>query len=164
MSYISSVSSPPSDTYSKLREGAAVALLKEIGQTLFRISATESGRLAETCFQVLSESKFKALMTIIVGQETDDVSRQLLFSIAVQIACKLGITINEEQATEGAASILALLNSENLRRKGYMEYVWVNDIFTDAPSHPGFTRLTESGTQLAQKQLLEQYKGGKYIN
>jgi hypothetical protein len=150
----------------QLKEAAGKAVMEEIGGLIFRINTSESGRLLETCFQLLPDDAFKTLVYLVIGNETDELARTLMYETAFRIAQKIGIEItNPDQITEAVSIIWMMVNAENLRRKGQMEYLAPNDIYTSTPKHPGFNRLTEAGKEIAYKQILEnnEIKDQKFV-
>jgi hypothetical protein len=144
-----------SELFSVLRKGAADAVLHEISMNIMRIASNESGRVVETAIQLLDESMFTALAAIVIGNETEEFVREFSYQIACLVANRIGMTVDLNPETIesiqlAALSILALINCENLRRKGYMEFSWPDSIFSSSPKDPGFTKLTAEGNKLAQ--------------
>lgn len=148
----------------ELRETAAKAVMEEIGEILARINTNESGRLMETVVQLLPADAFKAMANLCIGNESDEVARNLIFEFVCRIASKLGLEFdNSDPITEAAGSLMVLINCENLRRKGHMEYLAPDDVFTAKPKHPGYNKLTESGRQILYKEMLEMQPKPKYV-
>jgi hypothetical protein len=147
-------------TISKIREAAADSLLMGIDALLFHINTSESGYLVETILQLLPNNTFDLLANLVVQHETDDLVRGFCTMVAVHVAQKTGQDITEYDAImNGASSVLALIQFENLRRKGQIEYSSMNDIFIENPKDQGFTRLTELGKQLTAAYILETFNG-----
>jgi hypothetical protein len=148
----------------QLREMAAKAVLDEIGKILFRISSTESGRLLESSLQLLPDDAFKTLAFLVVGSETDEITRAMIYELAFRIAQKLGMEFQTpEPITDAAENIMVLVNAENLRRKGHVEYLAPNDIFTSQPKQPGYNKLTDAGREIYYKEMLEKTEKPKYV-
>lgn len=148
----------------QLREAAGKAVIEEIGSLLFRVDTRESGRLLETCLQLLPDDVFKTLAYLIIGNESDELARTMMYEIAFRIAQKLSVEITDpEQIGEAVSIIWMMVNTENLRRKGQIEYLAPNDIYTSTPKHPGFNRLTDAGKGVAYAQILEKDIPGKYV-
>jgi hypothetical protein len=140
----------------QLKEAAAKAVMEEIGTLLVKMNTPDSGRLLESILQLLPDDVFKTLAYLVVGNESDETARALMFEIVFRIVQKLGLEFdNPDPITDAAASVMFLINAENLRRKGQMEYLAPDNIFTSHPKHPGFNKLTDSGKDIAFKQILE---------
>lgn len=146
-------------TFAKLREAAAESIMIEVDRLMMQIQTPDSGRLIETVVQLLSEKVFAALATLVIGSEHDVLVRGLVFTITIRIANKLGLQFNEQTISTGASSIMALINCENLRRKGHMEYAWPDNIFTRTPKYGGYMQLTEEGKQISYEMTLATYEG-----
>ena len=148
----------------ELREAAAKVVMAEIGTILNRISSNESGRILETVVQLMPDDVFKTMSYIVIGNESDDTARNLLYEFVFRIANKLGMDFDSiEPINYAAGNALVIVNCESLRRKGQMEYLAPNDIFTDTPKHPGFNTLTDSGKQRLYTEMLEIQPKPKYV-
>jgi len=144
-----------------VRENAIKALTQELGIILFYLNSNESGRIAETMFQLLGDMQFEAIVMLTVGHEKEPMIMNFICEIVVSIAQKLGKSITSVGMLNTAmGSIIALIQCEHLRRQNHMEYVWVKDIFK--PEAEGFTQLTESGKGIAQEAMLRSFQP-KYI-
>ena len=140
----------------ELREMAAKAVMEEIGTLFAKISSPDSGRILESSLQLLSENVFKTMAYLIIGNETDDISRGMVYEIACRIAQKMGYEFDSiEPISEAASNILVLVNAENLRRKGHVEYLAPDNIFVAKPKYPGYNKLTPDGKEIYYKQILE---------
>jgi hypothetical protein len=149
---------------SDVRERAGKNIMEEVGKLLARITSNESGRIVETVIQLLPDDAFKTLAYLVIGNERDDFPRSLIYEIAFRVAYKMGKEFDSpDPVTEAAEFIAVLINCENLRRKGHMEYLAPDDIFTSSPKFPGFNKLTESGRQLYYKELLEMKSNPKFV-
>ena len=144
---------------SQIRRAAVDALVLELSTILVHLYHPHSGRLAESMFQLLSDKLFGAVTLLVVGHEQEALVREFVGNICVRIAQKLVVDISDEETIIGMTNILGIINCENLRRKGHMEYLWPDDIFHSMPADEGYSQLTESGKILAQQFLLQQYDG-----
>ena len=148
----------------ELREAAAKVVLEEIGLILARINSSESGRIMETIIQLLPDDTFKSLAFIVIGNETDDVSRALVIEFILRIANKLGLDFESvDPLNEAAGNALVMINCESLRRKGHIEYLAPDDVFSSKPKHPGFNKLTESGKLRLYTEMLEMQSNPKHV-
>ena len=139
-----------------LREQAGKVIMEEIGKLMARVDSNESGRLMETVIQLLSDEVFRSLSFLIIGNEGDDFARGLIFEMAFRLANKMGKEFDTpDPITDAAGFIVVLINCENLRRKGYMEYLAPDDIFTSKPKFPGYNKLTESDRAKYYQEILE---------
>jgi hypothetical protein len=118
----------------------------------------------ETVIQLLPDDVFKTLAFIVIGGEGDEIARNLIYEFVCRIASKLDLEFETpEPITEAAGSALVIINCENLRRKGHMEYLAPDDVFTSTPKNPGYNRLTDSGRQMLYKEMLEMQPKPKYV-
>ena len=148
----------------QLREVAAKAVLEIIGEILTHINSNESGRLMETVVQLLPPDAFTAMANLCIGNESDEIARNLIFEFVFRIANKLGLEFEStDPISEAAGSALVIINCESLRRKGHIEYLAPDDIFSASPKHPGYNKLTESGKQVLYKEMLEMQPKPKYV-
>jgi hypothetical protein len=139
-----------------MRVDAARNVLEEIGKILFYINSNESGRIMETVIQLLPDDVFKTLALIVIGNENNEITRNLIYEFVCRIANKLNMEFDSpEPITEAAGSALVIINCENLRRKGYMEYLAPDNVFSGNSKNPGYNKLTESGKQVMYKEMLE---------
>ncbi len=142
----------------ELREMAAKAVMEEMGTLFAKISSPDSGRILESSLQLLPDEVFKTMAYLIIGNETDDISRGMIYEMACRIAQKMGYEFdNIEPITDAAGNILVLINAENLRRKGKVEYLAPDNIFTTKPKYPGYNKLTPEGKETYYKDILEAY-------
>jgi hypothetical protein len=158
LNYINLVNNNPLvlPTTTQIREAAAKAVLEEIGKLLVYMSTPDSGRLLESCLQMLPDDAFKTMAYLVIGNESDETTRGMLYELSFRIAQKLSLNFDTpEPITDAATNIMVLVNCESLRRKGQVEYLAPDNIFTMNPKHPGFNRLTDSGKDIAYKQILE---------
>ena len=154
----------PMAATTEFREAASKIVMTEIGNILTHISSNESGRIMETVVQLLPDDVFKTMAYIVIGNESDDIARNLLYEFVFRIANKLGMDFDSiDPINHAAGNALVITNCESLRRKGQMEYLAPNDIFTDTPKHPGFNTLTDSGKQRLYTEMLEMQPKPKYV-
>lgn len=147
-----------------LKEAAAKAVMEQIGMNLARLQSNESGRILETAIQLLPDEVFQTLSYLVVGNENDDIAKHLVFETVFRIANKLGLEFETpDPVNEAVMHTLILINCENLRRKGHVEYSAPDNIFTDKPKYAGYNKLTESGKQLAIEQMLLMPFREKYV-
>lgn len=140
----------------QLRDMAMKAVMDAIAAQLFHIHTPDSGRLLESVFQILPDDTFRMLAYLVVGNEFNEDVRNMMYEIVFRIANKLGLEFTEMEPINDAVSVaLVILNCENLRRKGIVDYLAPDNIFTTEPKHPGFNKLTETGQQLAYTEALE---------
>lgn len=160
-------SAKPSDfagLLANLRERITHSLLKDLADQMFWVHHPDSGYVIEAVLRVLPDSKMDTLSALCVGNEDDDLVQMLASSIVLRVAHKQDIEItSSEMFVQAAKNFLLLVNIENLRRKGHMEYQWPKNLFSDMSDYHAFTKLTASGESEAQKELLSYFKG-KYIN
>ena len=141
---------------SNVRENALKALNQELGIILFHLNSNDSGRIAETMFQLLGPLQFEALTMLVVGHEKEPMVMGFLCEIVVSIAQKIGLIISDPSMLNTAmASVVALISCEHLRRSNHMEYVWVKNIFK--PESDGYSQLTKMGKGVAQEALLRAF-------
>ena len=104
------------------------------------------------------------LALIVIGNESDEVARNLVYEFIFRIANKLGIEFDSsDPISEAAGNALVLINCESLRRKGQMEYLAPDNIFSPTPKYPGYNKLTESGKQRLYREMLEMQPKPKHV-
>jgi hypothetical protein len=148
-----------SSTTETLIEAACDELCFQLGLILARINSPESGRIAETMFQLLSDKYLRLTTTLVSGHEKETKICEFVGAISAMIASKLGVTLTEDSLTYAIENILALIQCEALRRKNHLEYSWMNDIFTKDPKDSGYSKLTDSGKELAYQSILMAHNG-----
>ena len=80
----------------------------------------------------------------------------MVYELACKIAQKIGYEFDSiEPISDAANNILVLVNAENLRRKGHLDYLAPDNIFTSTPKVPGYNRLTNDGKAIYYKNILE---------
>lgn len=136
----------------ELKKASIAAVSLEFGMLLMRINHFESGRVVETAIQQMKNPYFNAL--VILMEENTTETRKLLINLAMSVSQKVYLTATDDEIGDAVMSIAALIQHESLRRKGHVEYVWANDIFTKTPTYPGFIRLTPAGKEEYLKQYL----------
>jgi hypothetical protein len=148
----------------ELREAAGKLVMEEVGRILMQLNSNESGRILETTLQLLSPEVFNTMAFLIIGNEFDNTARSMIYEFVFRIASKLGLEFqNLDLVNEAASTTAVLLSCEQLRRKGHMEYLAPDDIFSLKPKFPGYNRLTESGKKLAYTEILEAQPAPKYV-
>lgn len=155
----------PSDLLCDLKEKIALSLLKDMTELMMKIHHPDSGRVIESVLQLLPDNKMETLTVLCVGNEEEDLVQIIASTMVVRLASKQGIPItSSEMFIAAAKSFLLLINLENLRRKGHMEYLWPRNFFSDDPDEMAYNKLTEKGTEHVQKEFLKAYKGtGKLV-
>lgn len=125
---------------------------------LMRINHPDSGRIIETAIQQFSPEYF-GILNHLVNRDPDEISRNITIEMVMRLAQKMNVLteMDEHSIHEAAINLHALIRYEDLRRRGHIEYLWPNDIFTNQPSDPGFIRLTELGKEIYYKQVLDSY-------
>lgn len=143
-----------------LQDVAVAQLLRELTSNFGRIDCKESGWVAETAVQLLSDDYFKALAAIILS-DNSQMANEIASAFVAKISQKLDIQIDSyEKLYNAMKNFIVLVNYENLRRKGYLNYVWTNDMFSLEPNQ-GYSELTAAGKAMAQRQILEAHTGVK---
>ena len=155
----------PSELLLDLKEKIALALLREMTELMFKVHHPDSGRVIEAVIQLLPDNKMETLSVLCVGKEEDDIVQIIASTMVARLAAKQGISItSSEMFVSAAKGFLLLVNYENLRRKGHMEYLWNRDMFSDAVDEMAFNKLTDQGTDYIQKEFLKGYSGtGKLV-
>jgi hypothetical protein len=144
-----------------LRRNMLHVLMDELSTLMFKIHHPDSGRLIEAVMQVLPDDKFVALAALVIGNEDDELVQSFAAHMVLRIASKLEYRIESpEMFIRGAKNFLFLIHCESLRRKGHMEFIWPESIFT-AKDHHEYTGLTAAGMEVAQLQFLEMYDSKK---
>lgn len=149
----------------EMKSQAAKVVLEEIGKNLARLDTPDSGRLLESSLQLLPDPVFRSLAYLVIGNESNDLARNIVFELVFRIASKLGLQIDDVgPVTNAAGTVVVVINAENLRRKGHMEYLAPDNIFVENPKHPGYNKLTESGKDVYYKEVLDlQTEQPKYL-
>ena len=160
-------SARPSELLSDLKEKLAISLIKEMTELMFKVHHPDSGRVIETIIQLLPDNKMEALSILCVGKEEDDIVQIIASTMVARLAAKQGISItSSEMFVSAAKGFLLLVNYENLRRKGHMEFLWPRNFFQedDIKDDMAFNKLTDQGTDYIQKEFLKGFKGtGKLV-
>lgn len=138
-----------------IQKQASQIILTDFSNILFKINSVESGRIAETCLQLLSDQTFQLLAFFIIERESEELAKELVSEIVFAIYNKLGLEFDTvDPISDATINIMTLINYENLRRKGTLDYTFQDNIFTSTPKYAGFTKLTQHGEQIALDQVL----------
>jgi hypothetical protein len=118
------------------------------------VMTNDSGKLAETAFQVLPDSTFELIWNFVDDDSPADEQKAMLLDALVNyVAGRVRRELTGESYTMGLSNLLGLLTCESLRRKGLLEYSWPHDIFADCQNDNGFSRLTTQGMKYAVASL-----------
>lgn len=143
----------------QLRESIARTVMNAITELMVKISCKDSGMLAETVLQMLSDDVFDTVFSLI--SNNDELSGSFVFEFANRIADKLGKSFDTVEPMLIAAGHLAvLIHYESMRRKGLTEYSLQLNIFS--PGNSGLTKLTQKGKEMYYSLVLENLPTQKY--
>jgi hypothetical protein len=150
---------------SSLREKIAQNLLDEMSQLLFKIHHPDSGRVIESVVQMLSDNKLTILAALCTNSQDSESIQVIATTIIMRLASKQNIEITStEMFVDATNNFLLLVNFENLRRRGYLEYLWQRDMFSTAEDPMAFNKITPEGAVYTQQEFLKRYEGtGKTV-
>jgi len=140
----------------QLRAHAAKLIIEDFEQKLFVMNSVESGLIMDSIIQLMPPELFSTLTYIIAEDSDDSIAQELIANMVFRVAAKLGLEFDDVEPVRRASALTwVIIQSENHRRKGNVEYSAPKDLFSDDPKDTGFNQLTEKGKELYHKQLLE---------
>jgi hypothetical protein len=115
---------------SYLRQKNAIELLNRFSELIFWIHHQDSGKVIEAVVQYLSEDEFNALSALVIGYDFDDLVVEFASSVIVRLASKQQIQdIDYDQYINAAKNFLCLIEAEQNRRAGRIDYVFPANVF-----------------------------------
>ena len=149
-----------SDYFSSVKEKLSRTLIDDMADLLIKISHPDSGCVIEAVLQLLPDQKMSALAAFCIGNDNSEEAQTIAASMMIRLAARQNFEFDDTNHFVGSCkNFLLLVNLESLRRKGYMEYQWKRDMFSDEDDPMSFTKLTEAGKEYTQKEFLKMYDG-----